>query len=84
MITMNSLQRTVTRRVEAMLRGYPTIELPLHAAGPDNEPALRDILTDLRHWSDERGIDLYAALDRSLQEKSDPDDEWNAATTSTK
>lgn len=85
-ITVNSLQRTVACRVGAMMQDYPTIELPLHAADPDNKSALRDVLTDLRHWADENEVDLYAALDRSytvyLQEKADPDDEWVEATVS--
>ena len=53
----------------------------LIAAWYDDEPsepdqAIRDVLTDLVHLADERGIDIHAALDRSMWMADQERAEW--------
>ena len=50
--------------------------------GVDEQSAIRDLLTDIRHYCDAKGLDFYAALDGSYDVYCDEryDDDFPDAT----
>ena len=62
-MSKNRYQKLAVDRVEKL------IALDAHYLESDGnqQVTLRDILTDLRHYVDEYGLDIYKALDGSYQ-----------------
>lgn len=57
---MKNCQRHAVQKLEAVLKRYA-------AEGTTKQCALRDLLTDLRHYSDAHGLDFFKALDGSYE-----------------
>ena len=55
---MNSAQKIAAKRLEPIVKTY-------EAEGTTKQCALRDLLTDVRHYSDAHGLDFFKALDGS-------------------
>ena len=57
---MKSAQKIAAKRLEPIVKTY-------EAEGTTKQCALRDLLTDLRHYSDANDLDFFKALDGSYE-----------------
>ena len=55
---MKRSQKIAAKRLEPIVKTY-------EAEGTTKQCALRDLLTDVRHYSDAHGLDFFQALDGS-------------------
>jgi len=56
-----------TAVTRSMARMKKIVESYEKEQGTDTSSAVRDLLTDLRHYCDAKGIDMYVLLDGSYQ-----------------
>jgi hypothetical protein len=57
---MKSAQKIAAKRLEPIVKTY-------EAEGTTKQCALRDLLTDVRHYSDAHDLDFFKALDGSYE-----------------